>query len=240
MTAIALFTALSAAISTWCWFTPTASGRLRAVRAAARGRTAKQRHVPAGPVVAVALSLTVAVMLGLGAAALTGVVLAVASPRISRWWSSRSQNSQRQALTLQVPTALALMVAAINAGRSPQGGLEAVRKATRGALGAELGRVVERLHASSDPVAVWSQLGDSPLAAVGRAIARAEASGTAVSRALEDVAQELQRDRQRYRSELAERLGVLTTIPMGLCFLPGFMLVTVVPLLLGIIDTQFS
>jgi pilus assembly protein TadC len=98
----------------------------------------------------------------------------------------------------------------------------------------ELARVTARLRLGIDPVTVWSDLARHPqLGGLGRSVGRAIESGASVSDAMQRLADDL---RQRTRADVESRaraVGVKAAVPLGLCLLPAFILVGVVPLVAG-------
>jgi pilus assembly protein TadC len=91
------------------------------------------------------------------------------------------------------------------------------------------------LRLGGDPVACWSVLGEEgELAAFGRALGRAMVSGAPLAEAVARLADD-QRARRRRTAEAAARaVGVRAVGPLGLCFLPAFVLVGVVPVIVGV------
>jgi pilus assembly protein TadC len=77
------------------------------------------------------------------------------------------------------------------------------------------------------------------LTGLGRALVRAGESGAAVVPALRSLAAD-SRAAQRLASEAAvRRAGIWVLAPLGLCFLPAFVCLGVVPLVLGIAGDVF-
>ncbi|MFD0804371.1 type II secretion system F family protein, partial [Streptomonospora algeriensis] len=106
-----------------------------------------------------------------------------------------------------------------------------------GPLGRSLGGVAEQLRLGADPRAAWRSAADTEeFAAIGRALARTSESGAPVATVLERHAAEL-RDTARVRAlTRTQRLGVLSAAPLGVCFLPAFVLIGVVPLAAGLVS----
>jgi pilus assembly protein TadC len=60
-----------------------------------------------------------------------------------------------------------------------------------------------------------------------------------VAEAVRVLADEARRSDRSERLERARRVGVRTAAPLGLCFLPAFLLVAVVPTIIGLIGDVF-
>lgn len=216
------------AIAVWCAVPPSSRPRARRVLSAAPGR----RSRPPDPALLAALLTPVAAVVLLGP--VTGLLVGAALVPVVHRSVSRleTSGSRRRAARVEadLPVALDLVVAALVAGRPPVTALALAADATDGPLGDDLDVVAGRLAVAADPDAVWSGLADDPvLAPVGRAFRRAASSGMPVSDVVRGVADELRRERSARLRERSQRVGVRTAAPLGLCFLPAFFLIGIVP-----------
>jgi pilus assembly protein TadC len=64
---------------------------------------------------------------------------------------------------------------------------------------------------------------------------RSAERGSALSRALEQQAVDLRAARAAAAEAAARKAGVLVVLPLGLCFLPAFLLAGVVPLVVSVL-----
>lgn len=169
-----------------------------------------------------------------------GVLVALAATPVARTAVVGLQDAGRRRrdaeLVRQLPGALDLVVAALEAGRPPGAALGLVAGSVDDPLASELATIAARLGAGGDPRSVWRHLAEHPvLGPVGRAFARADDSGMAVGRVVRAVAEEMRRTRRAAARERSRRVGVRTAGPLGLCFLPAFFLVGVVPAIAGVV-----
>ncbi len=74
---------------------------------------------------------------------------------------------------------------------------------------------------------------DPVLAPVGRAFRRAEPSGMPVAHVVSGVADDLRRERRAARRERSRKVAVRTAAPLGVCFLPAFFLIGIVPTIIA-------
>lgn len=74
------------------------------------------------------------------------------------------------------------------------------------------------------------------LAAVGRLVLFSRSTGVALAPLLRGLAGDLRRSEHRRRQVAAARLGVELVVPLGVCILPAFLLLGVVPVVLSLID----
>jgi pilus assembly protein TadC len=86
------------------------------------------------------------------------------------------------------------------------------------------------------PEAAWLPALDIPeLAPLGRAMVRAHGSGSSVTEEASRLADELERRARLRVEERARAVGVKAAVPLGLCLLPSFLLLGVVPLVAGLL-----
>jgi hypothetical protein len=88
-----------------------------------------------------------------------------------------------------------------------------------------------RLDLGAEPVGVWCEVaaGPGPLAPLGRTMARSLQTGAPMADGLALLAADLRRRRRAVTEQRARSVGVRAAAPLGLCFLPAFVLVGVVP-----------
>lgn len=133
-----------------------------------------------------------------------------------------------------------LMAAALDAGLPPGHALAAVAAALPPDSRERVQRAAAMLQLSAEPRLVWELLAaDATFGPLGSALARADRSGAPVAEAVRVIADEARRTDRTQRLERARRVGVRTAAPLGLCFLPAFLLVAVVPTVIGLIGDVF-
>lgn len=133
---------------------------------------------------------------------------------------------------VQVAVLLDLLGAACSSGASVPGALEAVGSAVGGARGGVLERGAAALSLGASWAEAWA---DAPaaLAPVADALRSSWEDGAAPAGALRSAAAVLRRERHARALEEAGRLGVRLVLPLGLCYLPAFVLVGLVPVLVS-------
>lgn len=175
------------------------------------------------PIRPVAVAVAIYVVVGGRWGLILGVVGGVVAGRGAATRRAEADESWSGA----APVMVELMAAAVRAGVPP---VLAVAEAA-GALGAGdadgLTRLLERwrygLSARELPL-------DAPSRLVARAVEQAHDSGAAPATALEHAARDLAADAGMRAQERARRVGVQAAIPLGVCLLPAFLLLGVVPL----------
>ena len=137
------------------------------------------------------------------------------------------------AVTRELPVAYDLLAVCLAAGVPVGSALAAVAGAVGDPLRSELAHVAALYRLGAEPGHAWAGV-PAPLAPLGRAVARAGMSGSAIGGTLRALAGDV-RAVQRTRGEAAvRRAGVWVLAPLGACFLPAFVCLGVVPLVLGL------
>ncbi len=112
--------------------------------------------------------------------------------------------------------------------------LAAVALAFDGPTATLLADVARLTSLGAPPEDAWSTaLRDQRWAPVARAVIRAHHSGAALADVLNRVATDLRSDLRARAETAAARASVKAVLPLGLCFLPAFLLIGVVPVVAG-------
>ncbi|HKJ12371.1 MAG TPA: type II secretion system F family protein [Ornithinimicrobium sp.] len=111
--------------------------------------------------------------------------------------------------------------------------LREVADVTPGRTGRELATVAAGLASGQDEEAAWSQ---APVRwePVQQAITLAGLAGAAPAELLRAAAADLRRDALAQVEQETARMSVWLVLPLGLAFLPAFVLTTVVPLVVSL------
>lgn len=207
-----------------------------------RARKPRPRRLPPALRVLAACAPLGTLCLLLGAA--LGVPAGLAAGTLVWWRLGRPDPpaARRRAAmnTAALPLAVDLLVAGLRAGSAPTEVVAAVALAVGGPLGEELAGVAHRMRLGADPARAWRELrGPAELAALGRAVSRADRTGAPLADVLELHAADCRRTARARALVLSQRVGVAVAAPLGLCFLPAFALIGVVPLAAGLVLDLF-
>jgi len=179
-----------------------------------------------------------AVLLGGPAAPLAGVVAGAATWVAAGRIEPRAVRLRREEVRRDLPHVVTLLGAALRSGAAPGPAIELVCRALPGAAADLLGPVAARLALGGDPQEVWSALADDPaIGPLGRAMARAHRSGAPVVEAVDRLSDELARRARAEVEDRARAVGVRAAVPLGVCLLPAFLLLGIVPLVAGLAQT---
>lgn len=181
---------------------------------------------------------------GIGAATfvsgLGGVVVGTVVAVLTWSWIGRlelpSVRRDRELAERDLPGVVHLLAIALESGRDVADGLRLVCEAMPGPATAVLAAVPARLALGVPPDVAWRQVLDvEELAPLARAMVRAHRSGAPVTDAVARLADELERDARSRVEDRARAVGVKAALPLGLCLLPSFLLLGVVPLAAGLL-----
>jgi pilus assembly protein TadC len=155
------------------------------------------------------------------------------SPVLSRSLLRRLADQTRRPTPARMSAfATELVAACLDAGATPAAALEAAGAHLPDALGDAL---TSAAKASAEGAPTEEALPEDgalgPIAAVFR---RSSQTGSAMSEQLIGVAAQLRADEQFERLAKAHRVAVLSALPLGLCMLPAFLLLAVVPAIVGL------
>jgi Flp pilus assembly protein TadB len=241
MTAVTLFGVVSiAASSAACWFAvPTRS-------VMARGLRPTRARPPDSPGWLIKYRWQLAMLSGLGGATLAsppaawviGGGLSVGIWVVIGRTESAGVRHERVAAARDLVPLVGLFAAALQAGSPPGRALEVARLSLPGPAADRLAELARQLDLGGDPSGVWLTISKDPvLGALGRAVARAEQTGAPIALIVSRLADELA---ERARADVegrARAVGVKAAVPLGLCLLPSFLLIGIVPVAAGLLDS---
>ncbi|MFJ3667599.1 type II secretion system F family protein [Streptomyces sp. NPDC090106] len=178
---------------------------------------------------------------------ITGLVIGTVAAAGLWWWRARRRDtvtgepygagSPRDAgeALRQLPLAADLLAACIAAGAGPVVAAQAVGEALDGPVGRALARGAAEARLGGPPGEAWRRLASMPGAGpLARLLARADESGLPAAVPVARLAAEARADRGRAVTARARRAAVMVTAPVGLCFLPAFVAVGVLPVVIGL------
>ncbi|MGY1499868.1 type II secretion system F family protein [Streptomyces sp. QTS52] len=137
----------------------------------------------------------------------------------------------------QLPLAADLLAACIAAGAGPVVAAQAVGEALAGPVGEALARGAAEVRLGGEPAEAWRRLASIPGAGpLARLLERADESGVPAAGPVARLAADTRAHWGRTATERARRAAVMVTAPVGLCFLPAFIAIGVLPVVIGLAD----
>jgi len=128
-----------------------------------------------------------------------------------------------------------LLAACLEAGLPVAGAVLATATPLTGSAGQGMRRVAGLLELGADPVDAWRTVEHrQALAAFARAAARSAGTGAALARVARTECARLRAGLIDAAQARAQRAAVLITGPLGLCFLPAFLVLGIAPVVIGL------
>ncbi|MBX6357450.1 MAG: type II secretion system F family protein [Micromonosporaceae bacterium] len=180
--------------------------------------------------------LTVAVVVGGWVGVLAGCLAGLGVERALRRLEPAAVRARRQREAADLPLAADLLAAVLRCGAPVDHAATTVAGTLGGPLGQRLARVGRAMRLGAPPDEAWAYL--APVTGAERLITaavRSHDSGAALAGALSRVADDLRADRAVATEAAARRAGVLIVLPLGLCFLPAFVLAGLVPVIVAVL-----
>lgn len=165
------------------------------------------------------------------AGAAVGALVWVAAVRVE----PRGARLRREEVRRDLPHVVTLLGAALRSGAAPAVAVDLACRALPGAAADRLRPVAARLELGADPASVWGELAEDPaLGPLGRTMARTHRTGAPVVDAVDRLGEDLARRSRAEVEDRARAVGVRAAVPLGVCLLPAFLLLGIVPLVAGL------
>jgi pilus assembly protein TadC len=186
------------------------------------------------------LRMTGAACVAVGAVAVGGfavgaVAAIVLAPLAAAVLGRIAERPARANPDASLALALDLAAVALRSGRTVASALVLAAPTLTGHVADEWRRVAGLLALGADPDQAWGSMADdrilSPVAVTAR---RSADSGARLARAFSQLAVETRASLRAAAVARANRAGVFAMAPLGLCFLPAFVCLGIVPTVAGI------
>lgn len=226
-----LIAAVTAGAAAGTWWPASSVTRRRVLSDNRSGRRTLPRWVaPVG----LALAVTVVVD------GLLGVVAGAALATVVYRQAGRSLTKPQRALaarrTLERPMAVEVLASCLAIGATQEQALRAVAEGLGGTLAADFSRVSGALRVGADVSEAWALVPAADLRSLASLLSRAHMTGAPVAPQLWMLADQHRQLARTVAMDAARTLGVRSTGPLGLCFLPAFVLIAIAPLVLSLLE----
>jgi len=228
---VTLLAAVFAALAGWFAVQPPLVPRIKNHTAATRTPTRLTPTVLWSATTLAALSAFLTLGGILGAVAATAIVLF--APAF--WRRLVNREPSPAALIRQVPAIADMLGAAVLAGVHVDVALRAIAEAIDEPAAKSLRAVVHARSLGAPAAEAWSQC-PVPLQPIAQAVIRTEQSGAGLAEVLLGVADDARRIHRTTVEVAARTAGVRSVAPLAACFLPAFLLVGVVPVVVSLAD----
>jgi pilus assembly protein TadC len=199
-------------------------------------------RIPAGPgrwLLAGAAGLACGLLMGGLPGAVVAPVVTVLGERWLRAAGGEGRLDDSTALSRELPGACDLLGVCLSAGVPVAAALAVVGAAVPDPLGRHLAHVAAVVRLGAEPRRAWADVPEE-LAALGRVLVRAGESGATAAPALRALAADSRAAARAVTEAAVRRAGVWVLAPLGACFLPAFVCLGVVPMVLGIAGDVFG
>ncbi|WP_037069415.1 type II secretion system F family protein [Pseudonocardia acaciae] len=188
------------------------------------------------PLLAAGCGLAIALLTASTLGGITGAVLALplglGAAVLSRRLLARS--TAPAVSPLRLAGGWDLLAACLRAGLPVAPAVRAAAARVAGPTADELRTIADRLALGADPKEAWQVADSSPVHKLARAARRSARSGASLAAVAEAAAAEIRASALDLVTARGQRAGVLITGPLGLCFLPAFLSLGVVPVVIGL------
>ncbi|KRF16559.1 hypothetical protein ASG90_09755 [Nocardioides sp. Soil797] len=139
---------------------------------------------------------------------------------------------EREQVARELPQVIQLIGLVLASGGALEEAIRQVAAAFPGPAVDPLRRAGARLAVGMAAADVWRELSDQPgLERVGRALCRAEGSGIPVAAMVQGLGADLAREERARTEDAARTVGVRAALPLGLCLLPAFLVIGILPVI---------
>jgi pilus assembly protein TadC len=139
---------------------------------------------------------------------------------------------------LAVASSMDVLGVCLAAGMAVSTAAAAAAESAPPGLALVLRRAADLLALGADPAIAWSAgvagIPDAQTDGLLRLARRSASSGAALADGVAELATQSRQDAAHAASAAAERAGVLIAGPLGLCFLPAFLCLGIVPVVAGL------
>ena len=137
---------------------------------------------------------------------------------------------------LAVASSLDVLSACLSSGMTVAGAAGAAAVSAPRSLADVLNRAADLLALGAEPALAWSDsaVDDRRVTALLRLARRSSASGAALAQGVAELADQSRLDAADAAKAAAERASVLIAGPLGLCYLPAFVCLGIVPVVVGL------
>ncbi|MCH9735987.1 MAG: type II secretion system F family protein [Actinomycetia bacterium] len=138
---------------------------------------------------------------------------------------------------LSAAATLDLFAACLRSGMAVSGAAAAVTESAPTSMAALFRRAADLLALGADPATAWVspvEPADKTVQALMRMARRSASSGAVLAQGIEDLAAQLRAEAVDAARAKAERASVLIAGPLGMCYLPAFLCLGVVPVIAGL------
>ena len=152
----------------------------------------------------------------------------------------RSEQRSRRAARAALPDFIEIVIIGVRAGLAPAAAFEMASERAASDLAHALGKSIQQMHRGqrlSDALTALPEWLGPPAAYFTDALATADRYGLPIEPVLDRLTADVRADRAHQAQEQARTLPVKLAFPLVVCTLPSFVLLAIVPAVLGALST---
>lgn len=170
-----------------------------------------------------------------------GAVLAVAAFAVMQRSASRRQRIDHRTRLRQLPMVLDVAGLLLRSGSPPAAAAASAAMVCGPSLSPDFVKVARLQSMGQDPDTAWrTYLEDPVIGPVAQSAIRSAESGATLAAAWVHAASAARAERRVSAEVSARKAGVHALAPLGLCFLPAFICLGVVPIVIGLASDVFG
>ncbi|MFD6062892.1 type II secretion system F family protein [Rhodococcus wratislaviensis] len=149
--------------------------------------------------------------------------------------ASSVDDTARREDPLAIAATFDLLAACLRAGLPVATAAQAVSRSAPAPLSESLRRAADLLSLGADAATAWEAAASDPATeSLARMARRSAASGSSLAGSMTELAADGRIQVEHLAAASAERAGVLISGPLGLCFLPAFICLGIIPVVVGL------
>lgn len=149
--------------------------------------------------------------------------------------TSSVDDTARREDPLAIAATFDLLAACLRAGLPVATAAQAVSRSAPAPLSESLRRAADLLSLGADAATAWEAAASDPATeSLARMARRSAASGSSLAGSMTELAADGRIQVEHLAAASAERAGVLISGPLGLCFLPAFICLGIIPVVVGL------
>ncbi len=178
-------------------------------------------------------------LVGGAAGLIVGCATALAVPVLVARMEPADVRRERRELRKSAPLVADLLCASLQAGVPVDLAVPVVAHAVGGPAGRLLLTAHRRTQLGQPMESVWTGLASTPgLGGIARAVVRSSRTGAPMSGVLAQAAGDLRAEAAAFDLERVRATAVRAVLPLGLCLLPSFVLLGIVPVVGGLLPSR--
>lgn len=150
-------------------------------------------------------------------------------------WLTRDQHRRKIQRELDLPGSLDLLAVCLRSGMPMSAAMELLAQEQHSSLARDFKFVASLLALGAGPEIAWTDFRqDEVLGPVASAAIRAGESGSQLAESFDRLASQRRSELSWFAETIVRKIGVWAMVPLGLCFLPAFVCLGILPVVFNV------